>query len=182
MNTKIFLFLLLLLAVFSEGNAQREVGKSYFNIQLNGGFVTNSPASNRMAYGIAAGALIPVNNKDFFTAGIKAISNPFDNEPFSFLKNGFNRKGDALNYVILLTGIRFNLNSFDKGYFYAEPRAGVAFAHGFARAGIGISPSVGYKLRSLDLNIFADGGFMDKKLNTKKKNFLTIGAGIGFTF
>lgn len=170
------------LTFFNEIYAQKDSVKTYVNLQLNGGLVANGNSGSNFAYGGTAQVLIPGNQKIFFVSGIKIITNPFDGEPFSFLKNGFNYKGDALNYAMMLTGVRVKLSDLDRGYFYAEPKAGVAFAHGFAWSGLCVSPAFGFKSGSLDLALAFDAGVGEKKLNTKKKVFNTVTVGIGFTF
>lgn len=170
------------LFTFSLCDAQYETGETMYNIQFNQGVVTSTKEGSILAYGATAQALIPVNSFNYFIAGLKIISSPFNGGPFWFFKNGFNVKGDALNYLMALTGMRFHFNDQEAGYFYAEPRAGVAFASGFAWAGIGLSPSVGFQTNLWNLGLYLDYSHSKKKLNTKRNSFTTIGFGLGITF
>lgn len=178
-----FPFLLLVFNMaFGFCSAQDNGSKTMYNIQLNHGIVTSTKDGNILAYGGTAQALIPVNEKNYFIAGAKVISSPFKGGPFWFFKNGFNVRGDALNYLMVLTGMRLNFDDSETAYFYAEPRAGVAFASGFAWAGIGVSPAVGFQSHLLNISLYLDYSSSSKKLNTKTKSFITIGFGIGVTF
>lgn len=167
---------------FSLCRAQFYERKTLYNFQLNQGTVTSVKDGNVLAYGATALTLIPVQDADYFVAGLKVVSSPFEGGPFWFFKNGFNVKGDALNYLMALTGMRLGFQETEGGYFYAEPKAGVVFASGFAWSGLGISPALGFQTRTIDFSLFMDYSHSNKKLNTKRKSFATIGIGVGVNF
>jgi hypothetical protein len=174
--------LLIFLCTFSYAKSQDHGRTIKYNLQLHAGMSTFVKGADNFAYGASAKILKPINKRIYFSTGVKAISNPYENGPLSLFKNGFNVKGDALNYFMALAGLRFAINKNDVGYVYAEPRAGIAFANGFAWTGFGISPSFGCQIKSFDVSVFLDGGFSGKNLNSKKQTFITTGVGLGITF
>lgn len=179
-HRKLIVIVLALVVMYGPAKAQYQEELSTVVVQVNAGSVLNSNMGNRFAYGMTAQVLIPINADNYFTAGIKGMTNPFDGDSFFFLKNGFNRSGDALNYLMTFTGLRVSLGRPASGYFFTEPKAGVAFAHGFAWSGICLTPSIGYKIENLEFQAFIDAGFDETKLNIRKKQFFTAGVGIGY--
>lgn len=174
--------LIILLFTFYGAKAQYEERMVFYDVQFNMGLTTNVNRAEKIGYGVTVQAFLPINENNYFIAGIKCLSNPFDGEKYSVFRNGFNKKGDALNYGMLLTGLRIALKSFEYGNIFFEPKAGMGFAHGFHWTGFSISPSLGYEVDGLEFLCFFDSGFGDTKLNTKKKSFLTPGIGIGYIF
>ncbi len=190
------LFLAILLFTFVAGvNAQTENTTQTGNetetvintqpdycihISGNSGFVLDSKRDRRFGLGGTIAFMlkdkwINKNEQGFFTISVKGFNNPYGDG--KLIASILNDKGDAFNYIQLLAGYRYTLDSMANGV-YVEPRIGYTKLAG--SSAFTIAPALGYTYNNFDFALFCDMGFASKRLANLKDGFVTLGVSVGY--
>lgn len=173
---------LFLTALFSMVGAQEKAPVNrYITVSAEAGSILGSDKDKSFGVGgtlgyMAADQIFGQSN-NMVTLSLKAFHNPY--EDGKFFSSVFNNKNDGMNYIALLGGYRFIMQSVENGW-YIEPRMGVTAAASYF--GFIASPKGGYTYKQWDFSAFADASFGSPENNLGKKSITAAGVGIGYNF